>query len=68
LLAFTSLVRTIKLTEKIQIDDNSINNIYLLSIKLKNTDDNINKIELEKEITMFEIYLILREGESGLIK
>jgi hypothetical protein len=58
----------IKLTEKIQIDDNSINNIYLLSIKLKNVDNNINKIELEKEITMFEIYLILREGESGLIK
>ena len=58
----------IKLTEKIQVDDKSVNNIYLLSIKLKNVDDNINKIELEKEITMFEIYLILREGESGLIK
>jgi hypothetical protein len=58
----------IKLTEKIHIDDNSINNIYILSIKLKNEDDNINKIELEREITMFEIYLILREGESGLIK
>ena len=58
----------IKLTEKIQINDKSVNNIYLLSIKLKNVDDNISKIELEKEIRMFEIYLILREGENGLIK